>query len=59
MEYTISAREKRWQRNLPYQLWRLMALSVRFLKLTRLGSVQKVEAEQRRDGSANLSEAPR
>ena len=59
MEYTISAREKRWQRNLPYQLWRAMVLSVRFMKLTRLGSVQKVGAGERHDDSARLSAAPR
>ncbi len=40
MEYTISRREKSFQRNIPYQLWRLMALSVKFVRLTRLGDVQ-------------------
>ncbi len=40
MEYTISNREKTFQRNIPYQLWRLMALSVKFVRLTRLGDVQ-------------------
>ena len=40
MEYTISSREKSFQRNIPYQLWRLMALSFKFVKLTRLGDVQ-------------------
>ena len=38
MEYRISQKEKRMQHNLLYQLWRLMALSVRFMKLTREGT---------------------
>ena len=40
MEYTISRREKSFQRNIPFQLWRLIALSFKFVKLTRLGDVQ-------------------
>jgi hypothetical protein len=59
MEYTISAREKKWQRNLPYQLWRVIVLSVRFITLTRLGSVEKVGSENRLDDSVRLSTAPR
>jgi hypothetical protein len=37
MQYIISKREKRMQGNLPFQLWRLARLSIRFTKLTRLG----------------------
>jgi hypothetical protein len=37
MQYIISKREKRMQGNLPFQLWRLGKLSIRFMKLTRLG----------------------
>ena len=59
MEYRISDREKKWQRNLPYQLWRVMVLSVRFMKLTRLGSVRKVGSGNQLDDSARLSAAPR
>ncbi len=59
MEYTISAREKKWQRNLPYQLWRLVVLSVRFMKLTRLGSVHQTRPGERRDDSSTLSAASR
>ncbi len=58
MEYTISAREKKWQRNLPYQLWRVMVLSVRFMKLTRLGDVQRASPQQGHHGDT-LSAAPR
>lgn len=58
MEYSISAREKRWQRNLPYQLWRVTMLSLRFLKLTRLGSVKRVQPDKAHD-AAGLSAAPR
>ncbi|MDJ0893157.1 MAG: hypothetical protein QNK18_18430 [Gammaproteobacteria bacterium] len=58
MEYTISVREKKWQRNLPYQLWRVMVLSVRFMKLTRLGDVQRVSPQQGHAGET-LSAAPR
>lgn len=36
MEYVITQREKKRQKNLVYQLWRLMALSLRFMKLTRM-----------------------
>jgi hypothetical protein len=42
MEYMITAREKKRQRNLVYQLWRLAVLSLRFMKLTRLGCIGKV-----------------
>jgi hypothetical protein len=43
MEYMITAREKKRQRNLVYQLWRLAVLSLRFMKLTRLGCIGKVD----------------
>jgi len=43
MEYTITTSEKKRQRNLFYQLWRLAALSLRFIKLTRLGCIGKVD----------------
>ncbi len=58
MEYTISAREKKWQRNLPYQLWRLTVLSFRFMKLTRLGDVQTVKPRQEHH-QATWNAAPR
>lgn len=37
MEYIITAKEKRWQTNLLYQLWRVTVLSIKFIRLTRLG----------------------
>lgn len=37
MQYLITTKEKRRQHNLLYQLWRLTALSLKFMKLTRLG----------------------
>jgi hypothetical protein len=43
MEYTITTREKKRQRNLVFQLWRLAVLSLRFMKLTRLGCIGKVD----------------
>ena len=43
MEYMITAHEKKRQRNLVYQLWRLAVLSLRFMKLTRLGCIGKVD----------------
>ena len=55
MEYTISRREKSFQRNIPFQLWRLMALSFKFVKLTRLGDVQSQPATNSMTGK--LSEA--
>lgn len=36
MRYVITERERRRQTNLPFQLWRLVVLSVRFMRLTRL-----------------------
>ena len=42
MEYMITAREKKRQSNLPIQLYRLLVLSLRFMKLTRLGGCGKV-----------------
>ena len=55
MEYTISRREKSFQRNIPFQLWRLIALSFKFVKLTRLGDVQSQPATKTMTGK--LSEA--
>ena len=43
MEYMITAREKKRQGNLPIQLYRLVVLSLRFMKLTRLGQIGKVD----------------
>ena len=42
MEYTITEREKKMQCNLPIQLCRLVVLSLRFMKLTRLGRIGKL-----------------
>jgi hypothetical protein len=39
----ITEREKKRQGNLVYQLWRLAVLSLRFMKLTRLGCIGKVD----------------
>ena len=38
MEYVMSNREKRRQRSLVYQMIRFMILSLKFVKLTRLGA---------------------
>jgi len=37
VEYRISQREKRLQKNLLYQLWRFVVLSLQFMKLTPSG----------------------
>ena len=37
MQFVMTTAEKRRQRSLPYQLWRVTLLSLRFMKLTRLG----------------------
>lgn len=39
MEYVISPQEKRRQTNLLYQLWRVTVLSLKFMRLTRVGCV--------------------
>jgi hypothetical protein len=35
MKYTISKTEKRFQRNIVWQIWRFLVLSLKFMKLTR------------------------
>ena len=37
MEYILTVQEKRRHANLLIQLWRFAMLSVRFMRLTRLG----------------------
>jgi hypothetical protein len=37
MQFVMTSGEKRRQRSLPYQLWRVAVLSLRFMRLTRLG----------------------
>jgi hypothetical protein len=37
MEYVMTNKEKRRQQSLPFQLWRLMVLSTRFMKLVHVG----------------------
>jgi hypothetical protein len=37
MKYVISNVEKRFQRNMLWQLWRFMVLGLRFFKLTKQG----------------------
>ncbi len=36
MKYTMTSTVKRFQRNIFWQLWRFMVLSVKFVKLTSL-----------------------
>jgi hypothetical protein len=37
MRYVITERERRRQTSVPFQLWRLVALSLRFMRLTKMG----------------------
>jgi hypothetical protein len=38
MPYTITEQDRRKMRNIFFQMFRFMALSARFMKLTRLGA---------------------
>jgi hypothetical protein len=38
MPYTITERDRRRMRNIFFQMFRFMALSAKFMKLTRLGA---------------------
>lgn len=45
MDYTITARDKRRMKSIFFQLYRFGALSLRFMKLTRLGCALPSEGD--------------
>jgi hypothetical protein len=47
VEYTITPKEKRRQTNLLFQLWRVSVLSLKFMRLTRLGCARPGRSETR------------
>ncbi len=58
MRYEITQREKRLQHNLFVQLYRLVVLSIKFMKLTRTGC-QRLDEAGRTGSSEARAQAPR